>query len=176
MDDDLTLARILRALKKRPSLLLAVKKAIMDMPVAAPWEPFNDSYYSKTHHLGFPKGTMARFTPDTRKESIEVVKVYRRIKQREPDWTDYVWDWNDVDPDVPESSPPHDDEEFQRDHDAWVAECEDMKVRPWKFVVSGKAHCISPKEGDNEGFAESREAAMNLADKNLTERGWVLDG
>lgn len=175
MDDDLTLARILKALKKRPSLLLAVKKAIMDLPVAGAWESFNDSVYSKTHNIGYPSGTTARFMPDTRGSVEEVVKVYRRIKQGEPDWTSYVYDWSDVDPEDEESSPPYDEEEFQKDHDAWVAEVADMKERPWQFVISGRAHCISPIEGDNQGFAGSFHEAQTLADITLTNRGWVLD-
>lgn len=151
---------------------MEVKQAMVRGRVAGAWEPFNESAYAKRHNVGFPSGTMARFTPDRNEPEVEVVKVYRRIKQGEPNWTDYVDDW-ETNPD----NPSYDEEKFEKDHAAWVAECKSMEVLPWKWVMSSDAKRMSSKSLDLvEGVAGSAEDAMFEADRYMEKQGWVLIG
>lgn len=155
------LTRLLRALAKKPDLFMEVKVAMVDALVAREWVSFNGSEYAKKHNISFPPGCMARFTPARQGEELVVVKVYRRIKQREPNRGDY----EDRD----------DEGQYEKDHKAWEADCNSMGFMPWKWALDSDGKRMSAKTGDLvEGPATTAADAMAQADRYLERRGWVL--
>jgi hypothetical protein len=150
--------RMLAALARQPELLLAVKDLMLDVRVAGPWVSFNDSEYAKVCKIGFPKGTMCRFTPsrDNNSGTTPVAKMLRRLKPHLPNrhQMDEDWEWA----------------EQVKDHEDEVDEWEYTR---WSWRIDMMFHKMFPMEG-REGIATDEQGALDAADATLQAAGWVL--
>tara|TARA_B100000745_G_scaffold297343_1_gene244153 strand:- start:3218 stop:3670 length:453 start_codon:yes stop_codon:yes gene_type:complete len=146
-----------------------MKRAMLEVKVADAWTDFNESAYAKAGKIGYPSGTVARFTPvEDGSEEYPVVVVSRRprpVALTDHDFTIYDGDdsWLCDDEDVVAQE--------IADSLAEVADFEAgltvvlWEVR-WRF-----------RTGENDGrrgYASSFRDACRDADIWLRNQGWIL--